>query len=281
MIDVEVFGARLAPGAPPQEEIRRLCTLTAARMGIEQAHVAVEFVDVQRIAQLNADHRDRQGATDVLSFPIDGVEPVHGADADAADAASVGAGQAPDAEPVPRELGDIVICAQQTADLREAIVHGMLHLLGHGPRVRRRRDAGATGRAAGRSARMTRSGFVALAGRPNVGKSTFVNAVVGEKVAIVSDRPQTTRRAIRGVHLSGDCQIVLVDLPGVQRPRDALTARMAKRVQYELDGSDATLLMLNARAGGGARGPLHRQDADERATTGDDRRQQGRSSLAR
>jgi GTP-binding protein Era len=98
---------------------------------------------------------------------------------------------------------------------------------------------------------VTRGGFVALAGRPNVGKSTFVNAVVGEKVAIVSDRPQTTRRAIRGIHQSGDCQIVLVDLPGVQRPRDALTARMAKRVQQELDGSDAALLMLNAQQGVG------------------------------
>ena len=98
---------------------------------------------------------------------------------------------------------------------------------------------------------MTRGGFVALAGRPNVGKSTFVNAVVGEKVAIVSDRPQTTRRAIRGIHQHGDCQIVLVDLPGVQRPRDELTSRMAKRVQHELDGSDAALLMLNAQQGVG------------------------------
>jgi GTP-binding protein Era len=96
---------------------------------------------------------------------------------------------------------------------------------------------------------VTRSGFVALAGRPNVGKSTFVNAVVGEKVAIVSDRPQTTRRAIRGVHSSGERQIVLVDLPGVQRPRDALTARMAKRVQYELDGADAILVMINGQQG--------------------------------
>ncbi len=98
---------------------------------------------------------------------------------------------------------------------------------------------------------MTRGGFVALAGRPNVGKSTFVNAVVGEKVAIVSDRPQTTRRAIRGVYSSADCQIVLVDLPGVQRPRDALTARMARRVQHELEGADAALLMLNAEQGVG------------------------------
>jgi GTP-binding protein Era len=99
---------------------------------------------------------------------------------------------------------------------------------------------------------MTRGGFVALAGRPNVGKSTFVNAVVGEKVAIVSDRPQTTRRAIRGVRQSGDSQLVLVDLPGVQRPRDALTARMARRVQQELEESDAALLMLNGEQGVGA-----------------------------
>ena len=70
---------------------------------------------------------------------------------------------------------------------------------------------------------MTRAGFVALAGRPNVGKSTLVNAIVGSKVAIVSDRPQTTRRAIRGVLTGAERQLVLVDLPGVQRPRDALT----------------------------------------------------------
>ncbi len=97
----------------------------------------------------------------------------------------------------------------------------------------------------------TRNGFIALAGRPNVGKSTLINRVVGEKVAIVSDRPQTTRRAIRGVHTRGDCQMILVDLPGVQRPRDVLTARMAKRVQQELDGSDAALLILNGEQGVG------------------------------
>jgi GTPase len=92
---------------------------------------------------------------------------------------------------------------------------------------------------------VTRSGFVALAGRPNVGKSTLVNAVVGEKVAIVSDRSQTTRRAIRGVRSGADWQMVLVDLPGVQRPRDALTARMAGRVQQELQDADVALLILN------------------------------------
>jgi GTP-binding protein Era len=97
----------------------------------------------------------------------------------------------------------------------------------------------------------TRSGFVALAGRPNVGKSTLVNALVGEKVAIVSDRPQTTRRAIRGVRSVDDCQMVLVDLPGVQRPRDALTERMAQTVRQELEGCDVALMVLNGEQGVG------------------------------
>jgi GTPase len=98
---------------------------------------------------------------------------------------------------------------------------------------------------------VSNAGFVVLAGRPNVGKSTLINAIVGGKVAIVSDRPQTTRRAIRGVCTSGEVQLVLVDLPGVQRPRDALTERMARRVQAELAGSDAALLVLNGEQGVG------------------------------
>ena len=97
----------------------------------------------------------------------------------------------------------------------------------------------------------TRSGFVALAGRPNVGKSTLANAVVGVKVAIVSDKPQTTRRAIRGVATGEDWQLVLVDLPGVQRPRDALTERMQRRVESELGEADACLLVINAEQGVG------------------------------
>jgi GTP-binding protein Era len=98
---------------------------------------------------------------------------------------------------------------------------------------------------------VTRSGFVALAGRPNVGKSTLVNGIVGSKVAIVSDKPQTTRRAIRGVASSPEAQIVLVDLPGVQRPRDALTERMQHRVEAELAESDAALFVINAEEGVG------------------------------
>jgi GTP-binding protein Era len=96
---------------------------------------------------------------------------------------------------------------------------------------------------------VTRAGFVALAGRPNVGKSTLTNAIVGAKVAIVSDRPQTTRRAIRGVATGPDWQLVLIDLPGVQRPRDALTQRMARRVKLELADADAALMLLNGEEG--------------------------------
>jgi GTP-binding protein Era len=101
---------------------------------------------------------------------------------------------------------------------------------------------------------VTRSGFVALAGRPNAGKSTLVNAIVGEKVAIVSDKPQTTRRAIRGVAAGEGWQLVLVDLPGVQRPRDALTERMQRRVERELGEADVALVVLNGEEGVGGPG---------------------------
>ncbi len=96
---------------------------------------------------------------------------------------------------------------------------------------------------------LTRSGFVAIAGRPNVGKSTLANAIVGAKVAIISDKPQTTRRAIRGIATGEDWQLVLVDLPGVQRPRDVLTTRMQRRVERELDDADGCLLVVNAEQG--------------------------------
>jgi GTP-binding protein Era len=99
---------------------------------------------------------------------------------------------------------------------------------------------------------VTKAGFVGLAGRPNVGKSTLVNQIIGEKVVIVSDRPQTTRRAIRGIAMRGQTQLVMVDLPGFQRPRDLLTERMQRRVERELSDSDAVLFVLNGEEGVGA-----------------------------
>jgi len=92
-----------------------------------------------------------------------------------------------------------------------------------------------------------RSGFVSVAGRPNVGKSTLVNALCGGKVAIVSDKPQTTRQRIFGIVNGDDYQLVLADLPGFQRPLDALTERMQHTVDRAFDDVDGVLLVLSAR----------------------------------
>jgi GTP-binding protein Era len=92
-----------------------------------------------------------------------------------------------------------------------------------------------------------KSGFVAVAGRPNVGKSTLVNALCGGKIAIVSDKPQTTRRRIFGIASGDDYQLVLADLPGFQRPRDALTEHMQRTVDASFEDVDAVLFVLSAR----------------------------------
>jgi GTP-binding protein Era len=100
-----------------------------------------------------------------------------------------------------------------------------------------------------------RSGFVAVAGRPNVGKSTLVNALCGGKVAIVSDKPQTTRRRIFGIANGSEHQLVLADLPGFQRPRDLLTERLQRTVDQAFEDIEAVLFVLDCRdrIGGGDR----------------------------
>jgi probable rRNA maturation factor len=110
-LDVEVIGAELAAGVPPQPEIERLVGIALASAGIEDGHVAVEFVDAERIGELNAQWRGKPEPTDVLSFPIDELDEVGGM------------GET-------REVGDIIICPEHTIDLREAVVHGALHLTG-------------------------------------------------------------------------------------------------------------------------------------------------------
>ena len=92
-----------------------------------------------------------------------------------------------------------------------------------------------------------RSGFVAVAGRPNVGKSTLVNALCGGKVAIVSDKPQTTRQRIFGIANGDDYQLVLADLPGFQRPLDELTERMQRTVDAAFEEVEGVLFVLSAR----------------------------------
>jgi GTPase len=96
-----------------------------------------------------------------------------------------------------------------------------------------------------------RSGIVAVVGRPNVGKSTLVNALVGQKVAIVSDKPQTTRRGIRGIVTNDDVQVVFVDTPGFHKPRTALGARMNEIVGESTEGVDVIVQVVDAAAGVG------------------------------
>jgi GTP-binding protein Era len=115
---------------------------------------------------------------------------------------------------------------------------------GAGVRTRRRERRGS---AELPPARAVRSGFVTVAGRPNVGKSTLVNALCGGKVAIVSDKPQTTRRRILGIANGDGHQLVLADLPGFQRPRDPLTEHMQRTVERALEDVDALLFVLSAR----------------------------------
>lgn len=105
-----IGGERLVTKLPPPE-IERLAGLAAGSAGIEHGHLAVTFVDAERIAELNREHRGKDGPTDVLSFPVDELEDIPG-------------------PPESRELGDVVICPEHTVDLREAVVHGVLHLTG-------------------------------------------------------------------------------------------------------------------------------------------------------
>jgi probable rRNA maturation factor len=121
MLEVEVFAAHLAPDGPQQATVQSLCVLAAASAGVRDGHLAIEYVDQERIAQLNLEHRGKEGPTDVLSFPIDGATPLEGT--------ALLEGPTPLEGPT-RELGDVVICPEHTLDLREAIVHGVLHLVG-------------------------------------------------------------------------------------------------------------------------------------------------------
>ncbi len=108
MLEVELLGDG-GPGAPPLDEVERLVGFAFASAGVADGHVAVAYVEADRIASLNAEFRGKEGPTDVLSFPIDEAE-----------VDVVG----------PRELGDVVICPPHTENIREAIVHGALHLVG-------------------------------------------------------------------------------------------------------------------------------------------------------
>ncbi len=109
MLEIDLLGGERVAEPLARAQVERLCRLALAAADVEDGHLAIEFVSAERIAGLNERHRGKAGPTDVLSFPIDGARPSRG---------------------VPRELGDVVICPEHTEDVEEAIVHGVLHLLG-------------------------------------------------------------------------------------------------------------------------------------------------------
>jgi GTP-binding protein Era len=96
-----------------------------------------------------------------------------------------------------------------------------------------------------------KSGFIAIIGRPNVGKSTFMNSVIGQKIAIMSDKPQTTRNKIQGVYTEVDAQMVFIDTPGIHKPKHALGDFMVKIAENTLNEVDAVLFMIDAKEGYG------------------------------
>ena len=180
----------------------------------------------------------------------------------------------------PGDLEAIAITASPCGGCRQWLPEFRIGV-GHVPARRRRGRGGHPGRAPARLLRPVKSGFVAVAGRPNVGKSTLVNALCGGKVAIVSDKPQTTRRRIFGVANGDDYQLVMVDLPGFQRPRDPLTEHMQRTVDASFEDVDAVLLVLDARERIGAGDRFIARARLRARRAGRDRAQQGRPAEAR
>jgi GTP-binding protein Era len=254
-------------------ELRDAVAAALAAAHVVDGHLAVEIVDAERIRELNGEHRGIDAPTDVLSFPVDGA------------GETAGPRELGDVVICPEH------CADVTEAVVHGTLHlcGMDHETDRGEMLRLqaevmqriRNSPGMPGREAedmpvdsaqhspgpghdlippgpgegrlGEAGSSTRAGFIGLAGRPNVGKSTLVNAIVGSHVAIASVRPQTTRRAIRGIatDTAAGRQLVLVDLPGVQKPRDVMTERMQRRAQRELAESDVALLVIDGEQGVG------------------------------
>ena len=225
--------------------------------------VSVTFCSADEIKRLNAEFRNKDSVTDVLSFPmledgeIDEDEIVEG-------------------EPI--ALGDIVICAERADEQSKEYghsfereicflaVHSTLHLLGldheadksdelYMNRVQEeilakmglpRENSGGEKEGASHDEKNEKTGFIAIIGRPNVGKSTFMNAALGEKVAIVSSKPQTTRNRITGVLTRGDCQYVFIDTPGIHKPKNKLGEFMMKSADESLTATDGIVFIADA-----------------------------------
>lgn len=228
--------------------------------------LALCFTDDEGIRELNLEHRGMDSPTDVLSFPMFEIDPRKSL-ADIAPPFELEEGRA--------YIGDVIISVERAAAQAEEYGHGpdreiafllthsILHLLGHnhaeGGRpeqplrdIQERalesvglgRPGGTAAADGGASFNIERCGIISILGRPNVGKSTLLNLLVGEKVAIVSPKPQTTRNRIMGILNRQGCQYIFMDTPGLHKARSRLGQRMVRSVYDSIADIDLALLMV-------------------------------------
>lgn len=226
----------------------------------EQIDVEINIVSAQKIQEINKSFREIDSITDVLSFPtIEAKLPLKIEDYPL------------DINPENNclMLGEVFICAERAIEQAKEyehsieremsflICHGMLHLLGFDHNNKEKEDEMQkiqdeildNEMKVTRDAEPFSSGFVAIMGRPNSGKSTLTNAIVGEKVSIVSWKPQTTRNKILGIYNDKNTQIVLIDTPGLHSPKNNLGKFMMKSARAALDGVDAVIYIIDGEKG--------------------------------
>ena len=260
MLEVEVFGAELLSGPFLQSEVERLCALALASAGVEDGHLAVEFVEAERIGELNEEHRGKTG------LPT------------CSPSRSTAPRRTLPAEGVPRELGDIVICPEHTEDVSEAIVHGALHLVGMDHETDDGEmlalQAGSCWTRAQPTQVDAAAAFVALAGVP-----TWASRRLSTRSWARRSRSSPIGPKRRGARSAAShrlrAQLVLVDLPGgTASPRRPHRAHGRPRARGAR-GLGRRPARSQRRAGGGPGDRYHRARAGRAQHAGDDRRQQG------
>lgn len=247
----------------------------------KKVSLELELVSPEEIKELNREMREIDSVTDVLSFPS--LEKVLPFDADAYTDEDL------DPESGAVILGEIYICKERAEEqakeyghslareLAFLSVHGTLHLLGYDHVTEEERaemealqdeiltSAGitrdmtddeiialateATESEKEKEDKPFRTGYAVILGKPNAGKSTLINAIIGEKVSIVSWKPQTTRNRIIGVYNGDDVQVIFVDTPGIHKPRNELGKFMMRSVKVATDGVDAVIYVVDAEKG--------------------------------
>ncbi len=231
----------------------------------DEVEVSISFVDEVEIQSLNRDYRNKDSVTDVLSFTQytdEGFEAF---------------------EDEPVYIGDIVICTERANEQAEEfghsferevsylVCHGVLHLMGYDhiededkaemramekvimdmlsmykdPSKSKSVISDPSISKTVNSEKLMKTGFVSIVGRPNVGKSTLINAILNEKVFISTDKPQTTRNNARAIYTTDDVQMIFVDTPGIHKPKHKLGEYMVKSINSSLDDVDLILYVVD------------------------------------